>query len=139
MPSTTTARIDRLRSVPIFSELTQKSLREISKLLNDFEAPAGHVLIQPRTPGAGLFVISEGTAAVERGKHRIELGPGEFFGELALLDEQILRTARVRAVTDLRGLVLNRDDFGRLLGAEPKMALSMLRILARRLAASLDG
>lgn len=64
---------------------------------------------------------------------RVELGPGEFFGELAILDDGALRSARVSASTPVRCLALRREDFENLLESEPKMALTLLRTLARRL------
>jgi voltage-gated potassium channel len=83
-----------------------------------------------------LFVIEDGTVEVELPHRSVALGPGEFFGELALLDQAATHVARVQAVTQVRCLAIRRDDFDRLLEAEPRFAISMLKGLARRLAAA---
>lgn len=130
---TTTQRIDRLRSVPIFAELDNDGLASILACATEFEAPAGHVLAEAGMAGSGLFVIEEGTVTVEvPGKPR-ELGPGDFFGELSLLVPDTPRAARVRTATKARCLALSRHDFERTLADQPKMALAMLRVLARRI------
>jgi CRP-like cAMP-binding protein len=129
-------RLENLHSIPLFADLSDGGLKLILNSANEFECPAGQVLVQPNQPGAGLFVIEEGTVAVELKDHRVELGKGEFFGELALLDEGALHSARVRTESPVRCLAIRRDDFDKLLASEPGMAISMLRVLARRLADS---
>lgn len=131
---TVTERIDGLRAVPLFADLPERSLRRVLKLATEFEAPAGHVLVEAKHEGSGLFVIEEGTVVVEAGPARFEKGPGDFVGELALLTPQALRTARVRAKTPVRCLAISRWDFLELVEAEPKIALHMLEALAARLA-----
>jgi voltage-gated potassium channel len=71
---------------------------------------------------------------VELPGKKIELGPGEFFGELALLDEKATHMARVSASSSLRCLALGRDDFLELLETQPRLAIAMLKVVARRLA-----
>ena len=97
------------------------------------EASAGQVLVEARTAGSGMFVVEEGSVVVEREGRTIELGAGQFFGELALLTDT-QRTARVRAKTYARLLAIGRDQFRELLESEPKIALAMLEVLAKRLA-----
>ena len=122
-----------LADIPLFAELSEAVRQRIVEIAGELEAAAGQVLIQPRTEGSGMFVVEEGTVVVEReGKH-IELGEGQFFGELALLTDT-KRTARVRAKTDARLLAIRRDEFRKLLEDEPRLALGMLEVLARRLA-----
>jgi CRP/FNR family transcriptional regulator, cyclic AMP receptor protein len=135
-----TDRINRLRAVPIFSELPEGSLGRIAELVTEVSVPAGHVLMQQGQPGSGLLVIEEGTAAVERpAKPRFEVGPGEFLGELALLTEAGVHTARVQARSDIRMLAIGRQDLARLLDEEPRIALAMLSTLAARLAMTLSS
>lgn len=124
---------ERLRTVPLFSDLTEASLSEIAKCANDFEAPAGQVLVQPNAPGSGLYFIEEGSVLVETPKRRLERGAGECFGELALLTDRA-RTARVRAVTLVRGFAISRFDFRNILETEPTVALHLLEVMASRLA-----
>lgn len=128
-------RIDKLRSIPLFAELSDDALRLVLDHATEFETEPGHTLVQPNQAGAGLFVIEEGTVEVVLPNRRVELGPGEFFGELALLAEDAVHTARVRAASNLKCLALARDRFDGLLASEPSIAVSMLRVLARRLAA----
>ena len=126
-------RIERLRSVPLFSGLSEAGLNRVLATASEYEVRAGHVLIQPDQPGAGLFIIEEGKVVVERRAGPVELGEGEFFGELALLFEGAVHSLRVHAATPVRFLALARDDFTELIESEPQVALSMLRVLARRL------
>jgi CRP-like cAMP-binding protein len=127
-----THAIERLRTIPLFAGLREAALERLSVECAEVEAPAGHVLVQARAPGSGLYVIEEGTVAVEYRDESIELGPGEFFGELSLLVEDTTRSARVRAVTPVRCLAIGRAEFTELLENEPTVALTMLRTLARR-------
>jgi CRP-like cAMP-binding protein len=130
-------RIERLRAVSLFSDLSDKSLNRVVDLATEFDASHGHVLAQPGQPGAGLFILIDGKVRVELPGRELELGPGEFFGELALLDEGAVHTGRVASITNVKCLALRRDDFDQLLESEPTIAVHMLRVLARRLAATI--
>lgn len=126
-------RTDRLRDVPLFSELSEAGLARVLAVASEHDVPAGHVLIQPDQPGAGLFIIEDGTVVVERSAGPVELGAGEFLGELALLFDGAVHAVRVRARTPVRFLALARNDVIELIESEPSIALAMLRVLARRL------
>lgn len=125
--------VEKLSSVPLFGSLDPGELEAISALVIPFDAPAGHVLVQPGQVGAGLFLIDEGTVALSVHDRTLELGPGEFFGELALLDDRAVRTARVRAKTAVNGYCITRDDFAALIDRDPTIAVYMLKVLAHRL------
>jgi CRP-like cAMP-binding protein len=128
-------RAESLRSIPMFAGLDDVGLWHVSQLATEVELPAGHVLVQPGEEGAGLFVVLDGTANVELpGGTAIVCNQGEFIGELSLLVDGLVHTGRVRAATPVRCLAIGRDDFVRLLDTYPQMAVSMLRVLARRLA-----
>jgi voltage-gated potassium channel len=127
------ARREELRKIPIFAELGPSSLERIATAATEIEVAPGQVLIQPHEPGSGMYVVEEGTVAVELRGQTIELGPGEFFGELSLLVPEATRSGRVRAATRARCLAISRADFEELVGSEPRLALAMLRVLARRL------
>lgn len=131
--ATTSGRLEAFRAIPLFSTLSDASLARVIDLAAEAEAPAGQVLIEPGREGSGLFVIEEGTVACELPGRTIELGPGEFVGELALLTPDAVRSARVQARTPVRFLAIARADFERLIVEEPALALSMLRALAERL------
>jgi CRP/FNR family cyclic AMP-dependent transcriptional regulator len=126
--------LDRLRALPLFAGLSDAGLERVAGLVTELEVPAGQTLARADDPGSGMFVIEEGSVVVEgRGRHVIELGPGEFVGELALLVPESIRAARVRAKTDVRCLAIGRAEFERLLDDEPRIALAMLPVVARRL------
>jgi CRP-like cAMP-binding protein len=123
-----------LRSVPLFAELSDESLKLVAEHVTEFEARRGHLLAQPGQPGAGLFILLDGSVRVELPHRTVDLGPGEFFGELALLDEAAVHTGRVVSDSNIRCLAVSRDDFDDLLQSEPTIAVIMLKVLARRLA-----
>ena len=126
-------KIDRLRTVPIFAGLHEDALWSLAESASDFDAAAGQVLIQPNQAGSGLLILTSGTATVELGTQTIECGAGECIGELSLLVDGLVHTARVRATSDVRGFALNRSDFDRLIESDSRIALAMLRGLAQRL------
>jgi CRP-like cAMP-binding protein len=125
--------IDTLRRIPIFEGIDDDGLDVIARLATDFTAPPGQVLAEVGQPGTGLFVIEDGTVEVDLPDgSAVELGPGEFFGEVALLTDSP-RNARVRARTDVRCLAIERHVFALLLDAQPTIAAKMLPVVARRL------
>lgn len=124
---------DRLCSVPLFADLDRDHLAAVARLLVEFDAPAGHILIQPGMVGSGLFLIEEGTARLSVHDEDIEVGPGEVVGELALLDDRHVHTARVRTTSEVKGYCITRDDFNKLLHDEPRIALPILKVVAKRL------
>jgi len=127
--------VQRLRGVPIFAALGDEALGRVAAVVTEFEAQAGHVLTQPGQEGSGMFVLEEGSVTVELpGGSTVPLGPGEFFGELSILAPGVARTARVQAASPIRCLAIARRDFAAILEAEPEIAVSMLPVLARRLA-----
>jgi CRP-like cAMP-binding protein len=119
-----------LRRVSIFSRLDDAAMAKLTEISTDFDAPAGQTLIEANAPGSGMFVLDSGTVIVEAHERTAELGPGEYFGELALLTDEGLRTARVRAKTDVRCLAISREDFSDLLRAEPTLAVEILEAVA---------
>lgn len=126
--------VPKLAAIPLFQGLSDDALARIAGLVTEFEVPAGHVLVRSGDPGAGLFLIEEGTVVVNTLGRDIELGPGDCLGELALLDDRGTHMARARAKTAVRAWAIDRDHFMDLLGAEPTIALALLRVLAHRLA-----
>jgi CRP-like cAMP-binding protein len=127
-------RVGALSSVPLFADLSADALERLAEAAKEVETPAGQVLVQPGTKGTGMFFIAEGTAVVETKRQARELGPGDFFGELALMKEDATRTARVRAKTPLRCLALDRASFRKLTAEHPEVAASLLEIALARLA-----
>jgi CRP-like cAMP-binding protein len=127
-------RLEALRRVPLFAGLDDEGLRCVAEAVNEVEVPAGQLLVQPGAAGSGMFFIADGTAVVETKRDEIELGPGQFFGELALISEDATRTARVQAKTELRCLALDRASFRTLVADHPDVAASLLEVALGRLA-----
>jgi CRP-like cAMP-binding protein len=127
-------RVETLRRVPLFSGLGDEELQCVADAVNEVEVPAQQLLVQPGTAGTGMFFIAEGIAVDETRRDEIELGPGQFFGELALISEDSTRTARVRAKTELRCLALDRASFRTLVSEHPEVAASLLEVALGRLA-----
>lgn len=131
--------VARLREIPLFADIDDEHLALVAEVCTPFEVVAGHVLTERGQPGSGMFVILDGTVEVDLpNRSPLTLGPGEFFGELSLLTDAD-RVARVRAITPVRGLAIGRTEFWRLLRDEPRVALGMLPVLARRLVALETG
>ena len=125
---------ETLSSLPMFKDLDEIGLWHVSELATVAELESGHVLVQPGQEGAGLFVIVKGTVNVELGSTTIACSEGEFIGELSLLVDGLHHTGRVRANGPVTALALGRGDFIRVLDTYPQIAVSMLKVLARRLA-----
>jgi CRP-like cAMP-binding protein len=123
---------DELRRIPLLAEVSDAGLERLSRCA-EVQAQPGQVLALEDDPGSGMFVLCEGTVAVELRGGLLELGPGDFFGELALLVPAGNRVARIRATSPVRCLSISREDFLALVESEPSFALHMLRELARRL------
>ena len=121
-----------LQRVPLFSGFNEDELRRVVALSRIVEAPAGMVITQIGEPGDSFFVIIDGMAAVRTPVGAgSQLHPGEFFGEMSLLDGEP-RSATIVATTDLRLLVVDRSHFWRLLDEAPDLIRGMLTILSRR-------
>jgi CRP-like cAMP-binding protein len=121
---------DRLRTLPLFADLDDAQLDRLAAATTEFEAPAGQALIERGRPGSGMFVLEQGQAIVEAPEGQRELGPGDIFGERSLLGEDIERTARVRAQTDVRCLAIGRPEIERLLAEDPRVAERLAQLSA---------
>ena len=128
--------VELLARVPLFEGLSRANLARIADLSEEVAYNAGRVIVKKDDPGKAFYVIVEGTAKVVKGKivtarREAELGPGSFFGELALLDGGP-RVATVVAATPLDTIRIERPAFRRLLREEPGLALKLLEGMARR-------
>jgi CRP-like cAMP-binding protein len=127
------ARIEHLRRVSLFSECTDEELRRIADISRVVEAPVGTIVTQMGTPGDSFFFLIDGRVSVQTPVGPGEpLTPGDFFGEMSLLDGEP-RSATVTAVTDLRMLVVDRTHFWRLLNETPDLVRRILVVLSRRI------
>jgi CRP-like cAMP-binding protein len=133
MPLMRTKKADVLESIELFRACTKKELDEISRITYDTEVPEGAVLCVEGDKGLEFFIIVDGRALVtRRGVEICELGPGQFFGEMALLDGGP-RVAEVRAITPMRVLVLSRQEFEQLLEQVPRVSRRILTAMGGRL------
>jgi CRP-like cAMP-binding protein len=122
-----------LRNVPLFKGLSQKQLEQVARLVDEVEAPAGKRLATAGETGHELFIIMDGQARVQIPKGRtVRLGPGEFFGEMSLVDGGP-RSATVEATTPMKLLVVGHREFWQLLDEAPSLNAKVMRTLAGRL------
>ena len=122
-----------LPNIELFSELSKKELKSIASLMTPVRVKAGRVLTEEGQPGREFMIIIEGTATVKRsGKVLARLGPGDFFGELAVI-AGVPRTATVTADSDMLIETLNRREFSSLLDESPRIAKKVLVGAVRRL------
>ena len=127
------SKVAMLRNVPLFKGLSQKQLEQIARLVDEVEAPAGKRLAIVGETGHGLFVIVQGQAVVTLPNGRkVRLGPGEFFGEMSLVDGGP-RSATVEATTPMKLLVVGHREFWQLLDEAPSLNAKVMRTLAGRL------
>ena len=127
------ASIDQLKSIELFSELSKKDIKSISRLMTSINVKAGRELMREGDPGREFLVIVSGSATVRR-KNRViaTVGSGDFLGELAVV-AGVPRTATVTADTDMVLSVLNRREFSALLDDQPRIARKILVGAVRRL------
>jgi CRP/FNR family transcriptional regulator, cyclic AMP receptor protein len=135
--------IDLLASVPMFETLSKAHLGRLAALAEEAGYNAGRVIVKKDDPGRAFYVIVEGTAKVVKGKivtarGEATLGPGDFFGELSLLDGEP-RSATVVAASALTVVRIERTPFRRLLREEPDLAIKLLEGMARRTRAILSA
>ena len=122
-----------LKRIWLFSGCTQAELRRIQKVLKEVTVPTGRLLVEEGQPGLMFFVVVAGHASVSRGQHKIaSIGPGDYFGELSLLDQKP-RSASVVCDTDMTLLVLMQRHFQKILRGSPSMAQKLLKTMGGRL------
>ena len=128
-------KVDVLANAPLFSGLSRQELGELAKASEDLEVEEGKVLTREGDLGREFFVIVEGEVSVTQdGKEIRRLGPGDFFGEIALIYENPRRTATVTASSHLRFFVLTRQSFRSLLEHQPEIEEKVTAALEERLA-----
>ena len=126
-------RVEAVGRVPLFGSLSKRQLRRMARDALVYEFQPGDALVKEGAAGETMFIILEGNARVSRrGRSLRRLGPGDFFGDVAVLDRRP-RTAMVSAETPLRCLVLAEPDVEAFLTAHPSLMFRMLQSQARRL------
>ena len=125
--------VETLARVPLFSRLDQRDRKRLAERMSARSWSEGEVVIEEGRGGAGFWLIESGNATVSIGGDVVRrLGPGEWFGEIALLDEGP-RTATVTAATDLRCHGIVSWEFGPFVKENPEVAWGLLQALAAKL------
>ena len=138
-PRRTTPRLDRLRNLSLFVNLTPAELQIVDGLLHERNYLAGEVIFDEGDEGQAIYIVAAGEVMICRQGHGeagrlAQLAPGTFFGELALLDNSP-RSAQARAATACQLIVFFRDDFVGLLDTHARIASKISRELAHHLGA----
>jgi len=124
--------VRHFQSIPLFSSVSKQGIRQIIAAGTEIDVSAGKELVREGEIGRHLYVIVWGTATVwKNGRRASELGPGDFFGELAFLDGAP-RTATVIARSDMRVIVLGPREMDVIIDREPVIAKRLLEVMAKR-------
>jgi len=125
--------IEMLQKTPIWSGLAKQDLKLIAKLSKERKFESGHAIVSKGEAGVGFYLILEGSVEVRaNGKTLSKLGPGQFFGEMSILDNKP-RSADVVTVEPSRVLFLSAWSFKAMISDNPRIALKMLQEFVRRL------
>jgi CRP/FNR family transcriptional regulator, cyclic AMP receptor protein len=124
---------DLLAQVPLFEGLSRRHLKQITGHADEISFRPNETIVEAGQPGGSFFVVVEGEAKVVRGpKVLARVGPGEFFGEISLLDGGP-RTATVVADTAVLAIRIFKSSLDKVLAQEPSVATKILTVVARRL------
>jgi CRP-like cAMP-binding protein len=127
------AKVQLIKGVPLFAECSRKDLSEIAGIADEIDLREGKELTTEGRPGREFFVLIEGQADVKKGSRRVNtLGPGDFFGEIALVTQRP-RTATVVTTAPVRALVITDRSFRSLLEHQPAIQGKVMSALAARL------
>ena len=127
------AKLELLRRVPLFRELSKRDLEEVARIADELDFKEGKSLTTEGAAGREFFVIVEGTADVTRGRRKLRtLSDGDFFGEISLIT-RLPRTATVTTASPVRALVVTDRSFRSLLEHQPGIQSKVLSALGERL------
>jgi len=130
------APVELLQRIPLFEHFEKGDLERLARSFKERTFDAGSTVAGEGKTGAGFFVIESGEATVSvRGDERRSLGPGDYFGEIALIDDGA-RSATVTAVSDLRCYGLTSWEFRPLVESNASIAWKLLETMAQRLRAA---
>jgi CRP-like cAMP-binding protein len=126
-------KIELLKKVPLFNSCTRRDLVLIARASDEIDFKPGRELIREGASGKEFFVIVDGTVDIERGGKKIdELGPGDWFGEAALLTDKP-RNATVTTTSDVQAVVLTKQRFRQVLSQHPLISFKVMQSVADRL------
>jgi CRP/FNR family transcriptional regulator, cyclic AMP receptor protein len=124
----------RLRAIPLFSTLSKKEAEQVARWTDEVDVPAGKHLVEQGRFAHEFFAIESGTAEVlVDGEKVAELGPGDFFGEIALLEHQ-RRTATVTATSPITAIAMHERDFHAMAETMPAVCDRVRAAVRERLA-----
>jgi CRP/FNR family transcriptional regulator, cyclic AMP receptor protein len=127
------APAELLKRIPIFSDLSDRDVRQIAHSMKERTFNAGQTVTEEGRGGVGFFVIGDGTAKVSIGGEDVRtFGPGDYFGEIGLIAD-IDRTATITAESELRCYGMTSWDFRPLVESNASIAWKMLQVMAQRL------
>jgi CRP/FNR family transcriptional regulator, cyclic AMP receptor protein len=125
--------VETLQKVPLFAGLEGRDLERIADSFKERTYSAGDTIASEGQGGAGFFVIADGTARVTvQDQERSTLGPGDYFGEIALIDEGA-RTATVTAETDMTCYAMTFWEFRPIVETDARIAWKLVQALAHKL------
>ena len=123
--------VELLKRVPLFSDLDRKELERVANSMKERIFGAGETVTAEGQSGVGFFVIADGEAKVTvGGQERRRLGPGDYFGEVALLNESS-RTATITAESDLKCYGLTSWEFRPLVETHGTIAWKLLQVMSK--------
>jgi CRP-like cAMP-binding protein len=127
------AKIELVKSVPLFSHCSKKELAELASVADELDVGVGKALVREGETGREFCIIVEGEAEVRRGGRKLRtLGDGDFFGEIALISGGP-RTATVTTTAPTRLLIVTDRAFKTLLADVPSLQTSVLKALGERM------
>ena len=122
----------RLKKIPLFAQLSEREREQVARWADELDVPEGKHLVDEGQFGYEFFVIEEGSADVLQGDTRLaQLGAGDFFGEIALVEEE-RRTASVVATTPMRAIVMTRRDFRQMESEMPSVCAAIRQAIEER-------
>jgi CRP/FNR family transcriptional regulator, cyclic AMP receptor protein len=131
------AKLDALSRVPLFAHCTRRELEFIAREGDEVDVKAGKTLIRQGRPGDSFYIQLAGRSEVAvDGKKRRVLGPGDFFGEISMVDRGV-GTATVTTVTDGRLFVMSHSQFRDAVKANDSLMVKVLLVMGERLRSDL--
>ena len=129
-------KIDHLQKIPLFADLSKKELRFLAQMTSETSVREGSKVVKQGEMGQEAMIVEDGTADVLRDGQKIDdLGPGDFFGEMSLINH-MPRNADVVATSDMNLLVMDAREFSSVLSEYPEVSVKILKTVAERLVAN---
>ena len=129
-------KIGHLQKIPLFADLSKKELRFLAQMTSETTVKQGSTVVKQGESGQEAMIVEDGTADVIRDGEKVDdLGPGDFFGEMSLIN-QMPRNADVVATSDMDLLVMDAREFSSVLSEYPEVAVKILKTVVERLVAN---